>query len=33
MLLVVTVEDWTDETGRLVARGRSTAIRTGKVPS
>jgi N-terminal half of MaoC dehydratase len=32
MLIVVTVEDFTDEDGKLVAQGRSTLIQTGKAP-
>jgi hypothetical protein len=33
MRLIVVVEDFTDETGRLVAQGRSTLIETGKAPT
>jgi hypothetical protein len=32
MLIVVTVDDFTDEAGKLVAQGRSTLIQTGKAP-
>jgi hypothetical protein len=32
MLIVVTVNDFTDESGKLVAQGRSTLIQTGKAP-
>lgn len=32
MLIVVTVDDFTDEDGKLVAQGRSTLIQTGKAP-
>lgn len=32
MTFVVTVVDFTDSTGRLVARARSTAIETGRAP-
>jgi hypothetical protein len=33
MRLIVTVEDFLDPDGRLVAQGRSTLIETGKAPS
>ena len=33
MRLIVTVEDFFDESGRLVAQGRGTLIETGKAPS
>jgi N-terminal half of MaoC dehydratase len=32
MRVIVTVEDFTDERGTLVAQGRSTLIETGRVP-
>jgi hypothetical protein len=33
MTLIVVVDDFTDESGRLVAQGRSTLIQTAKAPS
>jgi hypothetical protein len=32
MRFISVVEDFTDESGRLVAQGRSTLIETGKAP-